>query len=130
MAACTSAKLRLTPGIEWASSSGIRTSNSPVLAFPPPSNACASSSLTSASLGQGHARSRVGADDAKGLVLGPSNLRKNAGREVAFPVVLMDDELGDPADLPALVLPSAGKCVPGEDAVDDGAYVGAACADG
>ncbi len=68
----------------------------------------------------------MGAHDAKDLIIGLAELLEEAGRKATFSVIAMDDELGDPADLSALVTPSAGKCIAGEGAIDSDAHIGAA----
>jgi putative hemolysin len=39
-------------------------------------------------------------------------------REPALPILAVDDKLGYPADLPALVIPASGKCISRKGLVD------------
>ncbi len=68
----------------------------------------------------------MGAHDAKDLILDFPELLEKASREPTLPVLAVDDKLGYPADLPALVVPAAGKCISGKGVVDMDADIGPA----
>jgi hypothetical protein len=60
----------------------------------------------------------MGAHDAKDLILDSPKCHEEASRESTLPILAVDDKLGYPADLPALVVPPAGKCISGKGVVD------------
>ena len=60
----------------------------------------------------------MGAHDAKDLIIDAPEFLEEASREPTLPILTVDDKLGYPADLPALVVPPAGKCISGKGAVD------------
>jgi len=60
----------------------------------------------------------MGAHYSKDLIIFLAKLLQEAGYEAAFSKVVMDDELGYPAHLSALVGPSAGKCITSEDVIN------------
>jgi hypothetical protein len=74
--------------------------------------------LTGACLGDGDESGRMGAHYSKDFVISLTKLLQEAGYEAAFSEVVMDDELGYPAHLSALVGPAAGKCITREGVIN------------
>ena len=70
----------------------------------------------------------MGAHDAENLIIDISKFLKQASRKPALPILAVDDELGYPANLSALVVPAAGKYIAGKSLIDMNTDVGPASA--
>lgn len=66
----------------------------------------------------------MGAHYSKDLIVFLTKLLQEARCEAAFPEVVMDDELGYPAHLSALVDPPAGKYITSKDVTNMDANIG------
>jgi hypothetical protein len=67
----------------------------------------------------------MGAHDTEDLIIDIPECLEQTSREPALPILAVDNKLCYPADLPAMVVPAAGKCISSKDPVNMDTDVGA-----